>query len=324
VRGRCLRRWIPDWGGVPDLLDEFAGSGSVPHRSTGINERHPETTRFSPINACLARRRVWYIHRQRVAGGQGDNGIAARVRARNDQSTCQFVDGQVTRILDQQSVVSPTIHRGDDRRSEPGSDETRLPPPRPFSFGDRLRVAAAFAPLLEPNGHRLTAVPSCHGPGKSFTAGRLVAHFIDTHPEYEAFAVTSAPTDPQVKAILWREIIKAHKRRADSPGRSRRTRTGRSATSSSRSAANPPTSPATPRTRPSPPSKASTPGSCSSCSTRRPASPSSCGPRATACSPTTTPGSWRSATRTTRRRSSRRSAPAPTRPPAACRTAAGT
>jgi hypothetical protein len=57
--------------------------------------------------------------------------------------------------------------------------------------------------------HRYTAVPSAHGPGKSWTAARLVAWWLDVHPAGEAFAVTTAPTWPQVKAILWREIRKA-------------------------------------------------------------------------------------------------------------------
>ena len=66
--------------------------------------------------------------------------------------------------------------------------------------------------------HRFTAVPSCHGPGKSFTAARVAGWFLDAHPPLEAFVVTSAPTDPQVKAILWREIQRAH-RKGGLPGR---------------------------------------------------------------------------------------------------------
>lgn len=66
--------------------------------------------------------------------------------------------------------------------------------------------------------HRYVAVKSCHDVGKSFTASRIVAHWIDTHPRGEAFAVTTAPTDPQVKAILWREIGRAH-RKGNLPGR---------------------------------------------------------------------------------------------------------
>lgn len=54
--------------------------------------------------------------------------------------------------------------------------------------------------------NRFTAVPSCHGPGKSFTASCAIAHWIDTHPPGEAFVITTAPTDSQVKAILWREV----------------------------------------------------------------------------------------------------------------------
>lgn len=66
--------------------------------------------------------------------------------------------------------------------------------------------------------NRMTAVPSCHGPGKSFTAARVAAWWLDAHPPLEAFVVTSAPTDPQVKAILWREIQRAH-RKGQLPGR---------------------------------------------------------------------------------------------------------
>lgn len=62
--------------------------------------------------------------------------------------------------------------------------------------------------------HRYVAVQSCHDVGKSFTAARIVAHHIETNPPGEAFAVTTAPTDPQVKAILWREIGRAHRRGA--------------------------------------------------------------------------------------------------------------
>lgn len=58
--------------------------------------------------------------------------------------------------------------------------------------------------------HRFTAVPSCHGSGKSFTASRLVAWWLETHAPGDAFAVTTAPSTAQVRAILWREIGKAH------------------------------------------------------------------------------------------------------------------
>lgn len=60
--------------------------------------------------------------------------------------------------------------------------------------------------------HRYTAVQSCHDVGKSFLSARLAVWWIDVHPPGEAFVVTTAPTDPQVKAILWREIGRAHRR----------------------------------------------------------------------------------------------------------------
>lgn len=58
--------------------------------------------------------------------------------------------------------------------------------------------------------NRRTAVQSCHDVGKSYIASRLVAWWIAAHPPGEAFVVTSAPTFQQVRAILWREIGKAH------------------------------------------------------------------------------------------------------------------
>jgi len=58
--------------------------------------------------------------------------------------------------------------------------------------------------------HRRTAVKSCHGPGKSFTAAHAVAWWLDVHPVGEAAVVTTAPTDRQVKVILWKEIRRAH------------------------------------------------------------------------------------------------------------------
>jgi len=66
--------------------------------------------------------------------------------------------------------------------------------------------------------HRRTAVPSAHECSKSFTAARAVAWWIASHPFGEAFAVTTAPTAPQVRAILWREIGRAY-RNGRLPGR---------------------------------------------------------------------------------------------------------
>lgn len=59
--------------------------------------------------------------------------------------------------------------------------------------------------------HRYTAVPSCHDIGKSFTGGRVMTWWIDTHKQGDAFGVSTAPTTAQVHAILWREIGRAHR-----------------------------------------------------------------------------------------------------------------
>lgn len=65
--------------------------------------------------------------------------------------------------------------------------------------------------------HRYTAVPSCYGAGKDWTAARAAAYWIAAHPIGEAFVVTTGPTTTQVKAILWRELQRAH-RKGDLPG----------------------------------------------------------------------------------------------------------
>lgn len=70
--------------------------------------------------------------------------------------------------------------------------------------------------------HRRTAVPSCHDSGKSFTAARVAAHFLSVWPPGDAFAVTTAPTFDQVRAILWREINRTH-RKGRLPGRTNQT-----------------------------------------------------------------------------------------------------
>lgn len=60
--------------------------------------------------------------------------------------------------------------------------------------------------------NRRTAVKSCHGVGKSWTAGMLACWWIDTHPPGEAIVVSTAPTAKQVSAVLWEEIRKQHGR----------------------------------------------------------------------------------------------------------------
>lgn len=67
-----------------------------------------------------------------------------------------------------------------------------------------------------------TAVASCHEIGKSFTAAVTVCWWLASHKAGEAFVVTSAPTAPQVKAVLWREINRIHKR-GNLPGRTNLT-----------------------------------------------------------------------------------------------------
>ncbi len=58
--------------------------------------------------------------------------------------------------------------------------------------------------------HQRTVVPACHGPGKTHTAGRLVAWFVSVHPPDEVQVITTAPLFRQVKMLLWPHIHKVH------------------------------------------------------------------------------------------------------------------
>jgi hypothetical protein len=57
--------------------------------------------------------------------------------------------------------------------------------------------------------NRVTAVPSCHSSGKSWTAGRIALWFLLSH--HGSKVITTAPTERQVKGVLWGEILRAHK-----------------------------------------------------------------------------------------------------------------
>ena len=58
--------------------------------------------------------------------------------------------------------------------------------------------------------NRRTAVRSCHSAGKSHIAAATACWWIDSHEVGEAFVVTTAPTFPQVRAILWRYMNRMH------------------------------------------------------------------------------------------------------------------
>ena len=59
--------------------------------------------------------------------------------------------------------------------------------------------------------HRRVAVHSAHDTGKSWLAARLMAWWIASHEPGQAFVVSTAPTATQVRAILWRELARAHR-----------------------------------------------------------------------------------------------------------------
>jgi len=60
--------------------------------------------------------------------------------------------------------------------------------------------------------NRYTAVQSCHDAGKSFVAASAACWWNEVYPPGEAFVVSTAPSGPQVSAILWREIERMHRK----------------------------------------------------------------------------------------------------------------
>jgi hypothetical protein len=66
--------------------------------------------------------------------------------------------------------------------------------------------------------NRYSAFTASHDVSKSHTMSRLALWWIDVHPPGEACVVTTAPTTPQVEAILWRYMSNAHKK-GGLPGR---------------------------------------------------------------------------------------------------------
>lgn len=60
--------------------------------------------------------------------------------------------------------------------------------------------------------NKRTAVPACHGLGKSHLAARIVCWWVASHPPQTTMVVTTATTFRQVRNILWREIRRVSSR----------------------------------------------------------------------------------------------------------------
>lgn len=97
------------------------------------------------------------------------------------------------------------------------------PPPSPYTDNPVLWMKDRHAEIwskqkeimMSVAKNRYTTVKSCHGPGKSYIASRIIAWWLDQ--KKDPFVVTSAPTSHQVRTILWREIARA-KKQAHLPG----------------------------------------------------------------------------------------------------------
>ena len=85
---------------------------------------------------------------------------------------------------------------------------------RPELFIEHVLGAKLWGKQIEiANGlrdHRIVAVRSCHGSGKTFLAAQLALWWLYTRPF--STVITTAPTGRQVTDLLWKEIRKSYKR----------------------------------------------------------------------------------------------------------------
>lgn len=59
--------------------------------------------------------------------------------------------------------------------------------------------------------NKKTAVKSCFGIGKTLLAAVITCWWVDVHPTGDTVVVTTAPSNHQVKAIMWENIRRLHK-----------------------------------------------------------------------------------------------------------------
>ncbi len=121
-----------------------------------------------------------------------------------DVEIFQSIPKQSKEVIDLQREVLALEAEIDRRRYLVHPDEWVKEGLKEFVWSKQIEICRSVAI------HRRTAVPSCYGSGKSWLAARLACWWISCHPPGEAFVVTSAPTNPQVRAILWREMHRAH------------------------------------------------------------------------------------------------------------------
>lgn len=60
--------------------------------------------------------------------------------------------------------------------------------------------------------NRRTNAQTCHEIGKSLGAAVATGWWLDIHEVHTAFVITTAPTQPQVRLILWKEIGRVHEK----------------------------------------------------------------------------------------------------------------
>ena len=90
----------------------------------------------------------------------------------------------------------------------------------PVWFSQRILCARPWGKQQEIlralQAHDYVAVRSCNGSGKTFTAALATIWWLCAHDE--ALVVTTAPSDRQVRELLWREIRHLHRRNGEMIG----------------------------------------------------------------------------------------------------------
>lgn len=114
-------------------------------------------------------------------------------------------------------ILHEVIAKGVEGAQEGGSEETRYAGMRIRDFIEQVLGEAVWSKQGEIcdalDDHRFVAVRSCHSAGKSHIAARVAVAFLHTRPN--SIVITTAPTNRQVKNVLWRYINAVAARHGD-------------------------------------------------------------------------------------------------------------
>ena len=145
-----------------------------------------------------------------------------RVRRREGAATCNGVPaGRRERLTFTPDLCPFTLPSKADRW-QAAPTRTSGPSLRSITAVEPLPAQPVRCVVVDSPSHLYLAGEGLIPTHNSWIAARTVAWWLSAWPAGEAFAVTTAPTFSQVRAILWREIGRAH-RKGGLPGRLNQT-----------------------------------------------------------------------------------------------------